>query len=61
ERLEKGQQTICVEACPMYALDVGLINKLHEKYGENIDAEGFSYSAKYKPSIVFKPRFYDGK
>ena len=61
ERLEKSQQTICVEACPMYALDVGLITKLHEKYGENIDAEGFSYSVKYKPSIIFKPKFYDEK
>jgi hypothetical protein len=48
-----------VEACPMYALDVGPINELREKYGNNIDAEGFNYSEKYKPSIVFKPRFYD--
>jgi len=61
ERLEQGQQTICVEACPMYALDVGPINELREKYGNNIYAEGFNYSEKYKPSIVFKPRFYDKK
>ena len=61
ERLEKGQQTICVEACPMYALDVGPINELREKYGDNVDAVGFTYSEKYKPSIVFKPRFHDDK
>ena len=61
ERLEQGKQTICVEACPMYALDVGPIDKLREKYGNNIDAEGFNYSEKYKPSIVFKPRFFDKK
>ena len=61
ERLEQGQQTICVEACPMYALDVGPINKLRDKYGDNINAEGFSYSERYKPSIVFKPKFCDKK
>ncbi|MFX1385661.1 MAG: 4Fe-4S dicluster domain-containing protein [Promethearchaeota archaeon] len=61
DRIEQGQQTICVEACPMYALDVGPINKLREKYGNNVDAEGFNYSEKYKPSIVFKPRFYSNK
>ena len=61
DRIEQGQQTICVEACPMYALDVGPINKLKTKYGNYVDAEGFNYSEKYKPSIIFKPRFYNNK
>ena len=56
DRLEKGQQPICVEACPMYALDAGSLDDLHKKYGFTIEAEGFSYSEKIKPSIIFKPK-----
>ena len=56
DRLEKGQQTICVEACPMYALDVGHIEKLQEKYGKNRKAEGFLNNDKIKPSIVLKQK-----
>jgi anaerobic dimethyl sulfoxide reductase subunit B (iron-sulfur subunit) len=56
DRLEKGKQTICVEACPMYALDVGPMEKLHEKYGTVIEAEGFFKNEKIKPSILFKPK-----
>ncbi|MFW9969024.1 MAG: 4Fe-4S dicluster domain-containing protein [Candidatus Odinarchaeota archaeon] len=56
ERLEQGKQTICVEACPMYALDAGPMNELHEKYGNIIKAEGFKTFEKYNPSIIFKPK-----
>lgn len=56
ERLEQGKQTICVEACPMYALDVGEIEKLNLTYGNNVNAIGFSYNNKIKPSIIFKTR-----
>jgi anaerobic dimethyl sulfoxide reductase subunit B (iron-sulfur subunit) len=55
-RLENGQQTICVEACPMYAIDVGPIEKLKEKYKHSIEAEGFSYNNRIKPSVIFKPK-----
>ena len=57
DRLEKGKQAICVEACPMYALDVGPLDELQKKYGNIIEAEGFKYSERFKPSIVFKPKF----
>ena len=56
DRLKKGQQTICVEACPMYALDVGPLDYLQEKYEATHDAEGFKYEVRYKPSIIFKPK-----
>lgn len=56
ERLERGQQPICVEACPMYALDAGPLDKLKAKYGDAVEAEGFSYSARFKPSVTFKPK-----
>jgi anaerobic dimethyl sulfoxide reductase subunit B (iron-sulfur subunit) len=56
ERLEGGKQAICVEACPMYALDAGPLEQLREKYGNIIEAEGFKYFNKFKPSIIFKPK-----
>ena len=56
ERLERGQQTICVEACPMYALDVGPIDQLKVKYGDVVEAEGFIYSERFKPSVTFKQK-----
>lgn len=56
DRIEQGQQTICVNACPMYALDVGPIEELRKKYGDNVEAIGFNYFSEYKPSIIIKPR-----
>ena len=53
-RLEKGQQAICVDACPMYALDVGPLEKLRETYGNNVEAEGFLNNTRIKPSIILK-------
>ncbi len=56
ERLEQGKQTICVEACPMYALDVGSIEQLQQKYGFNANAIGFKNNNKIKPSIILKSK-----
>jgi len=56
ERLEKEQQPICVEACPMYALEVDKIEIIKKKYDDGHDAEGFKYSEKIKPSVIFKPK-----
>ena len=59
ERLEQGQQAICVEACPMYALDVGPLDELKARYGDTVEAEGFRFSERFKPSITFKPRWHN--
>jgi anaerobic dimethyl sulfoxide reductase subunit B (iron-sulfur subunit) len=56
ERLAKGQQPICVEACPMYALEVGPLPELRARFGECVEAEGFRYSERFKPSVIFKPK-----
>jgi len=40
DRLEQGQQTICVEAYPMFSLDAGPLSELREKYGSLVEAEG---------------------
>jgi anaerobic dimethyl sulfoxide reductase subunit B (iron-sulfur subunit) len=56
-RLAENKKPICVEACPMRALDAGPIEELREKYGNLQEVEDFTYSEKIKPSIVFKPRY----
>ena len=56
ERLEEGKKPICIEACPMYALDCGPLDELKKKYGDIVQAEGFRYSARFKPAVVFKPK-----
>jgi len=56
DRLERGQQTICVEACPVYALDVSSIDELKAKYGDAAEAYAFHYEKELKPSAAFKPK-----
>jgi anaerobic dimethyl sulfoxide reductase subunit B (iron-sulfur subunit) len=56
DRLEQGQKPICIEACPMYALDIGPMDELKAEYGEDAMAEGFSYSKRFKPAVVFKQK-----
>jgi anaerobic dimethyl sulfoxide reductase subunit B (iron-sulfur subunit) len=56
DRLFEGKMTVCVEACPMRALDAGPLNMLEAKYGNKREAEGFSYHKKAQPSIIFKSK-----
>jgi len=56
ERLAAGQQAVCVEACPMYALDVGPIEELEEKYGAGKTAVGFKTFDRFGPSIRFRAK-----
>ncbi|MBU2644250.1 4Fe-4S dicluster domain-containing protein [bacterium] len=56
DRLEAGQQAICVEACPMFALDIDTLEQLQVKYGSRQTAEGFSYSKKIRPAAIFTPK-----
>jgi anaerobic dimethyl sulfoxide reductase subunit B (iron-sulfur subunit) len=56
DRIEKGNQTICVEACPVYALDVAPFEELKKKYGPGEEAEGFKGSDKIQPSVIFKAK-----
>ncbi len=57
ERLAEGKQPVCVESCPMYALDAGPLDVLRAKYDKTTaGAEGFTPSERLKPSVLFKPR-----
>jgi anaerobic dimethyl sulfoxide reductase subunit B (iron-sulfur subunit) len=56
ERLEEGKKPVCVEACPMFALDIGPLEELREKYGDRRRAEGFRSLERFGPAVVFRPR-----
>jgi len=55
-RWSEGKKPICVESCPMRALDAGPLDELQAKYGNIKGVEGFIYVGENKPSIIFKAR-----
>jgi anaerobic dimethyl sulfoxide reductase subunit B (iron-sulfur subunit) len=56
DRFEEGKSPICVEACAVRALDVGTLSELKQRYGDVQSAEGFKYSVRVKPAVVFRPK-----
>jgi len=56
DRLEEGKKPACVDSCPMRAMDAGPMEQLIAKYGDIRETEGFVYSEKLIPSVVFKPK-----
>ena len=56
DRLDEGKNPICVDACPMRALDAGPLEELQQKYGVTNAAEGFIYSYECRPAVIFKPK-----
>jgi len=58
ERLEAGKAPICVEACPMYAIEIGPLDELRNKFGKEVEAAGFRYNKRFRPSVVFRPKHW---
>jgi len=56
DRLGEGKNPVCVDGCPMRALDAGPLDELRARYGDMKEAEGFLYSSELGPSVVFKPK-----
>lgn len=54
QRVEAGLKPICVESCPLRALDFGLIEDLRAKYGSNQDVAPLPPSHYTQPNIVVK-------
>lgn len=54
DRWENKKKPICVDSCPVRALDAGSLDELKAKYGDMREAEGFSWRKKLMPSIIFK-------
>ena len=51
-RVTQGKQPICVEACPLRALDFGEISELRKKYGEVAAVAPLPSADETKPNIV---------
>ena len=56
ERWTQGKKPICVDACPLRALDAGPLDELKAKYGDIREVEGFTYSTEAMPAVVFRPK-----
>jgi NADPH-dependent glutamate synthase beta subunit-like oxidoreductase len=56
ERWADNKKPICVEACPVRALDAGPLENLMATYGDVRDAHGFTYSPVADPAIINKPK-----
>jgi len=56
DRLAQDKRPLCVEACPMQALDAGPQDRLAQRYGRDTGAEGFSYSEKARPSVLMRKK-----
>ncbi|MBM3118341.1 MAG: 4Fe-4S dicluster domain-containing protein [Chloroflexi bacterium] len=56
DRWQEGKKPVCVEACPMWALDAGPLEELEAKYGKVKEVEGFKFVEKNRPSVVLKAR-----
>jgi anaerobic dimethyl sulfoxide reductase subunit B len=54
DRLDQGKHPICVDACPMHALDAGPLDALLKRYGQGSGVEGFVFSEKARPSVLLK-------
>lgn len=54
DRIEDGKGAICVESCPLRALEFAPIDELREKYGDNADINGLPDSSITEPNLVVK-------
>ncbi|WBA81054.1 DMSO/selenate family reductase complex B subunit [Endozoicomonas sp. GU-1] len=54
DRVEQGKQPICIESCPLRALDFGPIEELRAKYGTEADIAPLPDSSLTEPSLVMK-------
>ena len=56
DRWQQGKKPICVEGCPMRALDAGPLDELVRKYGDPEAASGVVSDSDIKASIVIKKK-----
>ena len=61
ERWAENKKPICVEACPMRALDAGPLDELKARYGSSQEAVDFVYFKRLEPSVVFKTKLPNSK
>lgn len=54
DRLAIGKNPICVDACPLRAIEFGPIDELREKYGDLADVAPLPNASVTQPSLVIK-------
>ncbi|OOF65414.1 DMSO/selenate family reductase complex B subunit [Rodentibacter sp. Ppn85] len=54
-RIKAGQKPICVDACPLRALDFAPIDKLRKQYGEQASIAPLPPAKITQPNLVVKP------
>ncbi|MCP4716925.1 MAG: 4Fe-4S dicluster domain-containing protein [Deltaproteobacteria bacterium] len=57
DRLEESKNPICVDACPMRALEWGPLDVLRKRRETTNTAEGFRHDQVTQPALVIKPRY----
>ena len=55
DRLDAGEQPICVMSCPGRALDFGPLEEMQKRYGDLRTLEDMPLGELEKPAIIFKP------
>ena len=55
ERVAAGMKPVCVEACPLRALDFGAIEKLREQVGSSYSIPPMPDNRETEPSLVIAP------
>lgn len=54
ERVAQGLNPVCVDSCPLRALDFGPIEELRKKYGDNANCVPLPDSSITKPNLIVK-------
>ena len=54
DRVAEGVGAVCVESCPLRALEFAPIDELREKYGDNADINGLPDSGITQPNLVVR-------
>ncbi|CAM3550961.1 DMSO/selenate family reductase complex B subunit [Parendozoicomonas haliclonae] len=52
DRVEQGKKPICIESCPLRALDFGPIDELRAKYGDRADVAPLPNPSLTNPSLI---------
>lgn len=54
DRLEQGKKPVCIESCPLRALDFGPMDELRTKYGTNANIAPLPDPSQTNPSLIVK-------
>lgn len=55
DRLAEGKNPVCVDTCPLHAIEFGKISELRKKYGDLAEVSGMPPASRTKPNLVIKP------